>query len=259
MKHIFKFSIITLLATAVVFAGCKKDEDNKYTITLSSNNPEMGVVAGGGEYDEGTEIQIMATANNGYHFEKWSDGDTNNPRTINVAKNVALIAVFSKNAEKYTVALSVNNSEMGIVAGGGEYDEGTEIQIAATANVGYHFEMWNDKDTNNPRTITVNKTMALIAIFYYGDVKMGEVGEVCEYADKIESCDISKVLLCSDLETEEVYYKSNGIKYTDVNRLIDDLCPVAKGNDIVIINKQLSGQTKKLIDGIRSNALQMCR
>ena len=259
-----KSGLMACLATALVFAGCEKDDDNKYTVTLSANNADWGVVAGGGEYKEGAEIQIMATANSGYHFEKWSDDDKNNPRTINVNKTIALIAVFAKNADnndnvsKFSVALSANYPEMGIVAGAGEYDKGTEIQIAATANVGYHFEMWNDKDTNNPRTITIDKTIALIAVFAKGDKKLGEYGGICEYADKTEACDISQALICSDEETEEVYYIWKDKKYTDVNKLIETLCPSAKSNDNIVITKQLSIQSKKLIDNIRSNALQMC-
>jgi hypothetical protein len=254
---------MTCLVAVFVFAGCEKDDDNKYTVTLSANNAEWGVVAGGGEYKEGAEIQIMATANSGYHFEKWSDDNKNNPRTINVNKNIALIAVFAKNADnnynvsKFSVALSANNSEMGIVAGAGEYDKGTEIQIAATANVGYHFEMWNDKDTNNPRTITVDKTIALIAVFAKGNKKLGDAGEMCEQADKTTYCDITKALICSDVETETIYYKYNGKKYTDVDKLINELCPSAVIHSYEI-QKILSEQSKKLIDGIRSNALQMC-
>ena len=97
MKNVLKYGLTACLAVAFVFGGCKKDEDDaKYSVTLSANNPEMGVVAGGGEFTEGTEIQIMATANSGYHFENWSDGDATNPRTITVDKNIALIAVFAQ-------------------------------------------------------------------------------------------------------------------------------------------------------------------
>ncbi|MBP5501857.1 MAG: hypothetical protein J6Y24_03610 [Bacteroidales bacterium] len=96
MKNILKLGLMACLATAFVFAGCKKDDNNNYTVTLSANNAEWGVVAGGGEFADGTEIQIMATANSGYHFEKWSDDDTNNPRTITVNKNIALIAIFAE-------------------------------------------------------------------------------------------------------------------------------------------------------------------
>ena len=97
MKNILKFGLLACLAAAFVFAGCKKDDDDsKFAVTLSANNAEWGTVAGGGEFAEGTEIQIMAIANSGYHFEKWSDDDTNNPRTITVTKNIALIAIFAE-------------------------------------------------------------------------------------------------------------------------------------------------------------------
>lgn len=98
MKNILKLGLTACLAAAFVFAGCKKDDDSKYSVTLSANNAEWGVVAGAGEYDEGTEITIMATASSGYHFQNWSDGDATNPRTLTVSKNLALIAVFAEGA-----------------------------------------------------------------------------------------------------------------------------------------------------------------
>ena len=96
MKRKFKLGMAVCLMAAFVFTGCKKDSDDKYSVTLSANNAEWGTVAGGGDYADGTEISIMATANSGYHFEKWSDDDTNNPRTLTVTKNIALIAVFAE-------------------------------------------------------------------------------------------------------------------------------------------------------------------
>ena len=110
MKNILKLGLMACLATAFVFAGCKKDDNNNYTVTLSANNAEWGVVAGSGEFADGTEIQIMATANSGYHFEKWSDDDTNNPRTITVNKNIALIAIFAEGNGGGSVNGGGNNS-----------------------------------------------------------------------------------------------------------------------------------------------------
>ena len=98
MKNILKLGLTACLAAVFVFAGCKKDDDSKYSVTLSANNAEWGVVAGAGEYDEGTEITIMATASSGYHFQNWSDGDATNPRTLTISKNLALIAVFAEGA-----------------------------------------------------------------------------------------------------------------------------------------------------------------
>ncbi len=50
MKNILKLGLTACLAAAFVFAGCKKDDDSKYSVTLSANNAEWGVVAGSGEY-----------------------------------------------------------------------------------------------------------------------------------------------------------------------------------------------------------------
>ena len=110
-KNILKIGLAACIAVAFVFAGCKKDDgDSKYAVTLSANNAEWGTVAGGGEFADGAEIQVMATANSGYHFEKWSDDDTNNPRTITVNKNIALIAIFAEGNGGGTVNGGGNNN-----------------------------------------------------------------------------------------------------------------------------------------------------
>ena len=85
-----------MLGAAMLFTGCKKDKDEKFNVTLTANNPEWGAVAGGGEFNEGTEIIIAATANTGYYFVKWSDEDASNPRKLIVTKDEALMAIFAE-------------------------------------------------------------------------------------------------------------------------------------------------------------------
>ncbi|MBO7494905.1 MAG: hypothetical protein J6T98_00010, partial [Salinivirgaceae bacterium] len=82
MKNLLKITSIMMLGAAVLLAGCKKDKDEKFTVTLTANNVEWGVVAGGGDFADGTEITIVATPNAGYHFVKWSDEITDNPRKL---------------------------------------------------------------------------------------------------------------------------------------------------------------------------------
>jgi hypothetical protein len=96
MKGILKTTGIMMLGAAVLFTGCKKDKDEKFTVTATANNPEWGVVVGGGEFDEGTEIVLAATANEGYHFVKWSNELTDNPLKLVVTKNESLIAYFAE-------------------------------------------------------------------------------------------------------------------------------------------------------------------
>ena len=66
---------------------------NQYTLTLSAEN---GTVSGGGTFYYGTELTITATPDDGYEFTKWSDDNTDNPRTIILVENLELVAYFKK-------------------------------------------------------------------------------------------------------------------------------------------------------------------
>lgn len=99
--------------------------------------------------------------------------------------------------------------------------------------------------------------IALFAAFGLASCGDELLDSSCEQADKAKSCDLSKAEVCSDEETEEVYYTYNGKKYTDVNKLIDDLCPGATIDERQILNKQLTAQGKRLLDRIRVNAIRV--
>ena len=64
----------------------------KYTITTVAEN---GVVTGGGVYVEGDYVTLTATANEGYKFTQWSDGNTENPRTVTATADVTYTAEFA--------------------------------------------------------------------------------------------------------------------------------------------------------------------
>ena len=66
----------------------------QYAITVSANDGEMGSVTGGGTYYEGSTATLTATPVGGYVFEKWSDDNTDNPRTIIVNGAAAYTAIF---------------------------------------------------------------------------------------------------------------------------------------------------------------------
>ena len=75
-------------------------EAEKYLLTLAVNDPQMGSVTGGGEYAADTEVELKATANSGYEFVKWSDGDTNATRTYTTtAAAETLTAEFKATAD----------------------------------------------------------------------------------------------------------------------------------------------------------------
>ena len=53
-----------------------------------------GTVTEGGIYAEGTEITLTATPDEGYQFTQWSDGNTDNPRTLVLTQDTSLVAHF---------------------------------------------------------------------------------------------------------------------------------------------------------------------
>lgn len=66
----------------------------QHTISVSANDGEMGSVTGGGTYDEGSTATLTATPVGGYVFEKWSDDNIDNPRTITVSEAATYTAIF---------------------------------------------------------------------------------------------------------------------------------------------------------------------
>lgn len=78
---------------------------------------------------------------------------------------VAGVMFASCSDDKYTITVNANDPTMGITMGSGEYAKGETVQIAAQANIGYYFIQWNDGNTQNPRTITVEGDAVYTANF----------------------------------------------------------------------------------------------
>ncbi|MCQ2605970.1 MAG: hypothetical protein MJ204_05455 [Bacteroidales bacterium] len=92
-----KIIAVALLSGCIAFSSCTKEE--KYSVTVTVNDPKMGSVANvDGEYKENTELNLYATANEGYHFSMWNDMNTENPRKLIVTKDLVLIAIFAEGA-----------------------------------------------------------------------------------------------------------------------------------------------------------------
>lgn len=72
----------------------------RYNINATCD-PARGTVKGGGEYAMGNTVTLTATPKYGSIFVGWSDGNTDNPRTITVEGDANYIAQFTKSA--YTI------------------------------------------------------------------------------------------------------------------------------------------------------------
>ncbi len=68
------------------------------TFSLNANCDETkGIVTGSGIYNYLSNCILTAIPNDGYHFTQWSDGNTDNPRTIVLTQDTTFTAEFAIN------------------------------------------------------------------------------------------------------------------------------------------------------------------
>lgn len=143
-----------------------------FTTRLYANDSIMGkVIITEQQYITcGTSLlTIQAVANDGYHFVQWLDGNTDNPRTIELMQDTTLIAEFAINPPIYTLTLEMNNNLMGVVDGDGQYEEQTTACIYAHPYETYQFIGWYAGDTllstNDSMCFNIKQDTTLTAMF----------------------------------------------------------------------------------------------
>ncbi len=77
-----------------------------------------------------------------------------------LTKRVSGVAV-----ETYTITVSADPVEAGSVSGAGTYSNGSVVELTAIPNEGYTFLQWDNGQTANPRTVTVNASQSFTAMF----------------------------------------------------------------------------------------------
>ena len=108
-----------------------------YLVTLLANNNQWGEVTGGGLYSNNTTITITATPYDGYSFLRWSDGNTDNPRTLTVTKDITLTAEFVENRDMTIIFTNSEDNDSEI------YSQSLTITIPAAPEIeGFTFLYW---------------------------------------------------------------------------------------------------------------------
>ena len=141
---------------------------SNYTITASVQTTGTGSVSGGGSYETGASATLTCTPATGYHFERWTDGNTDNPRLVTVTSNATYTAIFELNT--YTITTSVSPSNSGSITGlSNPYEYGGDCTITASAATGYHFVEWQENSqqvsTEAAYEFVVDKDRTLVAVF----------------------------------------------------------------------------------------------
>ena len=143
-----------------IFFPQRITESSSFELSVSANEEAYGSVEV--ETQSCNVKTLTATANEGYEFTGWNDGNTENPRTVTVTSDTAFVAIFTETETTPTITVTVNDATMGSAT----YTmDGNTAVLTATPNEGYRFLTWNDGNTENPRTVTVTSDTAFTAIF----------------------------------------------------------------------------------------------
>lgn len=176
-----------------MYVQAMENDVRTFTLNVSSADENKGTTTHGGTYDENSDVLIYAAAKEGYQFSRWNDGNTDNPRTVKMIGDLSYKAYFEAVIPicAYNITASAN-AEEGTVIGGGIYDAGTQITLAAIGNTGYHFAQWADGNTDNPRQVTVMADASYTAQFAKCAGKKGDTngdGKV-DVEDVVETVNI---------------------------------------------------------------------
>jgi len=132
---------------------------NVYTLTVNVVGQGSVNRNNTGPYHYGDVIELTAVPTIGWSFDHWSLDliGSANPATLTITRNMIVNATFTQ--QQYT--LSIN------VVGGGSvsknpnqttYTYGTNVTLAATANIGWSFASWSGAVSGTASPVTVNMT-----------------------------------------------------------------------------------------------------
>ena len=120
-------SLLLIFSLFLLINSCSKDNPipdvTKFTLIVTAS--EGGSVNDGGTYDEGTEVTITATPNEGYEFIGWEGNDSSNSDlTIFLNSNQTLNALFA-----VFVQGEVFNNKNKYLALGDSYTIGESVDV----------------------------------------------------------------------------------------------------------------------------------
>jgi hypothetical protein len=152
-------------------------------VALTTSSTAGGSVTTPGEgtfsYDEGTMVELVAEAEEGYRFVNWT-GDVDTIANVDVATTIitmdgdySIVANFVTTLVQYDLTISSTYGGSVTVPGEGTFafDAGTVVDLVADANTGYMFIYWTgDVDTiananAATTTITMNGDYTITANF----------------------------------------------------------------------------------------------
>jgi len=169
--------------------GEEAPETIEYSLTISSTEGGSVITPGEGilTYDEGTDVDLVAVAEEGYRFVNWS-GDVSSIADLNAASiSVTMNGDYSIAANFIAqYVLTIDSTDGGEVTAPGEgtftYDTGAVVVLVAEPEEGYKFVNWTGdvatvaNTTLASTTIMMDDDCAVTANFVLDHVYLDKIG-----------------------------------------------------------------------------------
>ena len=158
-----------------------------HNLNVSTNDSTKGQAVGSGRFPDRSLDTIAAIPNEGCAFVRWNDGNTDNPRIIDLTRDTTFTAYFDTGA--CNVQVLANDDEWGTTGGSGWYVRNSTVTISATPNERYLFDRWSDGEWQNPRTFTLTQDTVFTALFVPDPSQIG--------VDRPSGADLSQGIILS--------------------------------------------------------------
>lgn len=168
---IYQFSIS---GNRILVANFTAIPPTQFTATLLSIPSAGGTTSGGGTFNSGSSVTIIATPNPGYTFTNWTENGivltSSTSYQFAITANRTLTANFTAiPPAQYTVTLSSSPLAGGTTSGGGTFNSGASVLLTATPNTGFTFTNWTESgvvvSTNPIYQFTITAHRLLVANF----------------------------------------------------------------------------------------------
>ena len=165
------YSLIFIISLFIIIS-CSTESTPVYQLNTSADPLKAGsVTPSEGEYEEGEQVEITASPNEHWVFDRWQGDHTGNanPAMISMDSDKEISAVFTKREYPLTITTEGEGSvtERVLQEKTNDYPHGTVVELTAEPAEGWNFSHWvgSENSEENPISIEVDSEREITAIF----------------------------------------------------------------------------------------------
>ena len=222
---------------------------NIYSVTAEVQNSSMGSVNGGGSYNYNSNVTLTAMPNSCSRFVSWTDGNTENPRTITVVSDTTLTAMFERVDYAGSITAAICEGSTYAWNGSDISEAGTYTQTLQAVN-GCDSTVTLTLTVNPVASTTLSATICEGSVYTENGFNVSEVGTYTQNLQTINGCDsiVTLTLTVNPVANttlsvaicEGSTYTENGFNESETGTYTQNLQTVNGCDSIVTLNLTVS-------------------